>query len=104
MGGPLLDIDKYTTMYYLAALEHNIDVVKAVPLIYKMVSKKEFATIEDRKDDRIFKTIDGKSTCRVYLHCWCNVTRMLLEWDAAGQLDKWIQRWSETFHMARKSV
>merc|ERR1719361_1856423 len=79
-GGPLLDKDAYWTMYILTALEHQCSVIPAVPFIYKMCPKAQFASITDRKDDRIFKTIDGKSTCRVYLHCWCSITRMLLEW------------------------
>eukprot|EP00415_Alexandrium_ostenfeldii_P000965 UN0965 len=101
-GGPELDKSRFWTMYILTALEHNCDVVKAVPLLYKMVPKKDFETITSLKDDRIFKSVDGKSTNRVYLHTWCNAVRMLLEWGAAEEVWKWVEEFSQLLSYPRK--
>lgn len=89
-GGPKLDRKRFYTMTILAALEHNAQIVPTIPLIYKMCPKRNFATITSRKDDRIFQAVDGKSTCRVYLHCWCNQIHMMQKWKACEELDKWI--------------
>eukprot|EP00930_Biecheleria_cincta_P070783 TRINITY_DN58392_c0_g1_i1.p1 TRINITY_DN58392_c0_g1~~TRINITY_DN58392_c0_g1_i1.p1 ORF type:complete len:633 (+),score=85.45 TRINITY_DN58392_c0_g1_i1:128-2026(+) len=89
-GGPQLDKKTFFTMFIITALEHNASIVPAVSLIFKMCPKKQFETITSRKDDRIFKAIDGKSTCRVYLHCWCNILQMFSEWSAAEILDQWV--------------
>jgi len=103
-GGPLLQKEEYFKMFILTALEHQASVVPTVPLIYKMCPKKEFASITDRRDDRIFRTIDGKSTCRVYLHCWCNITRMFSEFEVVAVLEKWIQEFAAASNTAPKSV
>jgi len=103
-GGPQLDRERFFTMYVLTANEHISEICKAVPLIYKMVPKKEFATIEDRKDPRIFNTIDEKSTCRVYLHCWCNHTRMINAWDVPHITAKWIGEFCRTCNIPPKTV
>merc|ERR1712232_104352 len=102
-GGPLLDKATYHKMYILTALEHNTSLIATVPLIYKMCKQKEFATIKSRKDPRLFDTIDGKSTCRVYLHTWTNVCRMLLEWGAADVLTAWVEEFSKApFQFSRQ--
>merc|ERR1712187_833611 len=104
-GGPLLELEKYTNMYFLTAIEHNCEVVKAVPLMYKMVTKKDFGTVTSRTDEKIFKTIDGKSTTRVYLHTWCNAVRMLLEWNASEVIEKWVKEVRESpFYFSLKEI
>jgi len=104
-GGPKLDRKRFRRMYLLTALDHNTSLVPTIPLMYKMCSKKEFEKVTSRFDERIFKAIDGKSTTRVYLHCWSSIVHMFEEWNIGEEFEKWLEEVCNaplSFH--RKSI
>lgn len=78
-GGQSLNTEQLYKMVIVAAVQQMDGLVSAVPQIYKMCSKKEFATIKDRYDPRIALNIDDKSTIRLYLHCMNSIFRIIEE-------------------------
>jgi len=90
-GGPLLDKKKLEQMVVMTAMEQLHGLIAAVPQIYKMCPKKEWATIKDRYDSRIGENIDGKSTIRLYLHVINTITRIIEEMKGDKVLDTWIR-------------
>ncbi|CAK9096264.1 unnamed protein product [Durusdinium trenchii] len=69
-GGPLLERKELRWQFTLSALQQGIGLLGAVPQIYKMCKKPEFASIKDRLDPRISQNIDGKNTLRIYIGTW----------------------------------
>jgi len=86
-GGPLLDKDKLHMMVILSGMEQMGGLCGAVPQILKMCPKPqwrggpEWPPIDDRYDDRIAKNIDGKSSCRLYLHVMNTIIKIIEELD-----------------------
>ncbi|CAJ1386173.1 unnamed protein product [Effrenium voratum] len=90
-GGPKLDRAELRWQFTLSALQQGVGLLGAVPQIYKMCKKTEFATITDRKDPRIAKNIDGKNTLRIYIGTFINICNMIKDWDIETQLHHWVK-------------
>merc|ERR1712187_210188 len=78
-GAESIDPSLLSKMVIVAAIQQMDGLVSAVPQIYKMCPKKEFATIKDRYDPRIGLNVDDKSTIRLYLHCMNSIIRIIEE-------------------------
>merc|ERR1712048_687737 len=78
-------------MVIITALQQLLQLMYAVPQIFKMCGKGSWATINDRYDPRVSENIDGKSTLRLYLHVMNSVVRLIGDQDADKVLDQWVQ-------------
>merc|ERR1712061_744790 len=90
--------------FILAALKQGIGLLGAVPQIYAMCPKKEWATIKDRFDCRISDNIDGKSNLRVYIGTYVNITNMIREWNIPDILSQWVDDFTALTGMAKKAI
>mmetsp|Transcript_78920 Transcript_78920/g.203279 ORF Transcript_78920/g.203279 Transcript_78920/m.203279 type:complete len:150 (+) Transcript_78920:3-452(+) len=102
-GGPALDKEVIRVHFVLTALEQMFGLISAVPQIYRMCPKKEFATIKDRWDPRVGENIQGQSTLRLYIHVMNSIVRMIEEWKADEMVQKWVTDWCAGFNVPPKS-
>lgn len=103
-GGPKLDRAELRWQFTLSALQQGVGLLGAVPQIYKMCKKAEFATIKDRLDPRISQNIDGKNTLRIYIGTFINICNMIKDWDIESQLDKWVKEVCSAIGIPEKKV
>eukprot|EP00747_Dinoflagellata_sp_TGD_P182272 gnl/TRDRNA2_/TRDRNA2_36459_c0_seq1.p1 gnl/TRDRNA2_/TRDRNA2_36459_c0~~gnl/TRDRNA2_/TRDRNA2_36459_c0_seq1.p1 ORF type:complete len:593 (+),score=127.09 gnl/TRDRNA2_/TRDRNA2_36459_c0_seq1:75-1853(+) len=89
-GGPQLEADELKWQFTLAALDQGVGLLGAVPQMYRMCKKAEWATITDRKDPRIANNVDGKNTLRIYTLTFISVARIVAEWGTPAKLDDWV--------------
>lgn len=103
-GGPKLERAELRWQFTLSALQQGVGLLGAVPQIYKMCKKPEFATIKDRLDPRISQNIDGKNTLRIYIGTFINICNMIKDWDIETKLDKWVKEVCSTIGIPEKKV
>lgn len=90
-GGPKVDPTELRKMVILAAFQQMLQLVAAVPQIYKMCGKSQWPEIKDRYDPRIALNVDDKSTIRLYIHCMNTVVRIIELMKGDQVLDQFIQ-------------
>jgi len=90
-GGPPLDAGELKIQFMITAMEQMQALCNAVPQIFRMCPKKEWATIADRYDPRIGENIHGKSTLRLYLHVMSSIMRIMNEWKGAEALQTFVK-------------
>lgn len=98
-----LSKDELKLQFILSAMLQGIGVLGAVPLIYRMCSKKVWKTIRERTDPRIYSDINGTGNLRVYIGTFVNVVRMIHDWGIEEVVDKWIEDFSAASSMPKKS-
>lgn len=103
-GGPQIDKEALRVMVLLSAAEQGCELIKAVPQIYRMCPKSEWAAVTGRRDPRIFDNVHGKSTLRLYLHCLVNITKMIFEYKLDEVLDGWVDEVCDHLRFAPKDV
>jgi len=89
--GLKLSKDELKLQFILSAMLQAIGVLGAVPMIYRMCSKKEWKTIKERTDPRIYNDIDGTGNLRIYVGTFMTVVRMIHNWDVVEVIDEWIE-------------
>lgn len=89
-GGPAIDVKELKLQFTLTAMEQMQALCNAVPQIFRMCNKKEWATVADRYDKRIGENIHGKSTLRLYLHVMNSIIRIIEEWKGAEALQEFV--------------
>lgn len=103
-GGPALDHEELKTQFILAALQQGVGLLGAVPQIFRMCKKAEWATIESRKDPRIVEDVNGMNTLRIYVGTFINVVNMILEWDIPARMDRWVADFSRASGRPAKTI
>mmetsp|Transcript_68941 Transcript_68941/g.121881 ORF Transcript_68941/g.121881 Transcript_68941/m.121881 type:complete len:644 (+) Transcript_68941:64-1995(+) len=103
-GGPMLDKEELKLQFILSALSQGVGLLGAVPQIYKMCKKTEWATITDRKDPRISQNVDGKNTLRVYIGTFINICSMIKYWDLPSKLARWTDEVTAAAGIPKKKI
>lgn len=90
-GGATVDREVLSRMVMFTALENVIFMIAAIPNAIKMCPIREWATIQDRRDPRIWENVDGKSTLRTTLHVLNTGLRIVEEMKADQVVQDWIK-------------
>eukprot|EP00413_Alexandrium_margalefii_P001641 CAMPEP_0204511154 /NCGR_PEP_ID=MMETSP0661-20131031/275_1 /ASSEMBLY_ACC=CAM_ASM_000606 /TAXON_ID=109239 /ORGANISM="Alexandrium margalefi, Strain AMGDE01CS-322" /LENGTH=693 /DNA_ID=CAMNT_0051516225 /DNA_START=26 /DNA_END=2107 /DNA_ORIENTATION=- len=102
-GGPVLDTGLLRWQVIMTAMEQMLNLMFAVPQIFKMCPKHEWPSIENRYDPRISENIDGKSTLRLYLHVLNSIIRIIEEMQGAEMFQRFIDEvWVGQFKIPPK--
>uniref|UniRef100_A0A7S1S975 Aminoglycoside phosphotransferase domain-containing protein n=1 Tax=Alexandrium catenella TaxID=2925 RepID=A0A7S1S975_ALECA len=100
--GISLSLQELKLQFIFSALLQAIGVLGAVPLIYRMCSKKEWRTITERTDPRIYADVNGTGNLRVYIGTFINVVRMIHDWGIEEVIDNWIEEFTSVTGIPKK--
>eukprot|EP00931_Biecheleriopsis_adriatica_P007558 TRINITY_DN108830_c0_g1_i1.p1 TRINITY_DN108830_c0_g1~~TRINITY_DN108830_c0_g1_i1.p1 ORF type:complete len:579 (+),score=148.04 TRINITY_DN108830_c0_g1_i1:43-1779(+) len=85
-GGPRLDAKVLRRDFMLSALDQAVGILGAIPMIYKVVPKKDWPTVADRNDERLRKSF----LTRMYVQGFVLIYTMLFKFDLSKMVDEFI--------------
>jgi len=95
-GGPKIDFETVKIQFLFAAAHQNIGLLGAVPQIYRVIRKGDWASCKDRQDPRI----KGNFLTRMYVQGFVLIMTMIKRWDIGKTLDETLER----FKVPKKSM
>lgn len=103
-GGPILDKEVLRLQFLMTAIEQMFGLISAIPQIFRMCSKKEWPSIQNRYDRRVGENIDGKSALRLYLQVMNTVCNMMWDpqWRGAEKIEQWAEEFSKQMGKPKK--
>jgi len=86
-GGPELDVDEVLLHFFLAAMNHCIGMLGAVPILYRQIKKDDWPTVKSRSDPRI----EDSRITRMYVMGWVLMVQLTFSFNVRLMIDKFIE-------------
>lgn len=103
-GGPKLELEELKMQFVLAAMAQGVGLLGAVPQIYRMCKKKEFDTINSRRDNRVADNVAGKNTLRLYVGGFVMMTKLVSDWKIDEMVDRWVDDFAKLTKQPKKTI
>jgi len=85
-GGPKLDTKLLWRDFMFSALDQAVGILGAIPMIFKVISKKDWPTVKDRHDERLRKNF----LTRMYVQGFVLIYTMLFKFDLGKVIDEFV--------------
>lgn len=85
-GGPTLDMQQLRRDMMLAALDQAVGILGALPMIYRVIPKKQWPTVADRHDERL----SNNFLTRMYVQGFVLIYTMIFKFDLSKLVDEFI--------------
>jgi len=103
-GGPSLDAKELKLQVLVSSLTQAVNLLGTVPQIYRMCPAREFETISTRRDPRIVKNVEGKSTLRMFIAMMVLTCTMIREWKLDLVLEDFVESYCVATGLEPKRV
>jgi len=87
-GGPKIDFETVKTQFLFAAVSQNIGLLGAIPQIYRVIKKGDWASVKDRQDPKL----KGHFLTRMYVQGFVLIMTMIKRWDIGKTLDGTLEK------------